>query len=204
MIKQETPASECREAIRRLVDVLQCRDDFDGAIEGAVADLSDEAKAWAAATYLNQAARESFRIIVRAAEIGAASEAKTYSRVRGVRTDHTNKTFEVEIEQKPWEEEPPELEREGLKAYLIRLGLLTAAEQNYEFRLTATLLDSRFTLRNGTFVSWGDATVAQHQERIDLFADLAKTNLEGMMRHAKAVELIRSHGVDTLRQVTNC
>jgi hypothetical protein len=207
MIKERTPSTECREAIRRLVDALRGSDDFEGAIDRELADLSDDAKTWAAMVYLNQAARESFRIVVRAAEIGAAAAGAEKSLIHGwtpARLRSQSALFKgcTCPPCSEWLASREKTDSDVFNRFSERIGeIMARAQQDFELRLTDTLLNSRFTLRDGTFVAWGDATAAQHGERMELFAELAESNLEGMARHAKAIELLRSHGVATLRQI---
>lgn len=63
---------------------------------------------------------------------------------------------------------------------------------------TAELLGADFALADGTRVTWGDATVDQHQERAALFQRNAVANAEGAARHLQAIEQLQSSGCATL------
>lgn len=63
---------------------------------------------------------------------------------------------------------------------------------------TQELLGSDFALRDGTRVTWGAATVAQHSERRAMFADNAKANLEGAARHQHAIQALTESGARSL------
>jgi hypothetical protein len=64
---------------------------------------------------------------------------------------------------------------------------------------TAELLDSTFTLRDGTAVTWGDASIEQHEARRQMFLDNAHANMEGATRHEVALRELRESGAATLR-----
>ena len=63
------------------------------------------------------------------------------------------------------------------------------------------LLDSGFALPDGTVVKWGDATVAEHTERLGMLTRNAEANIEAAARHQRAIEELRTAGADTLRNL---
>lgn len=63
------------------------------------------------------------------------------------------------------------------------------------------LLDSILRLRDGTEVTWGDATVEQHEERASIFMDHMQANAEGAARHKRAIEDLRKSGACTLNEM---
>ena len=65
---------------------------------------------------------------------------------------------------------------------------------------TAELLESGFALGDGTTVTWGEATVEQHQQRIALLTRNAAGNLQTAARHQSAVDEIERSGVACLAQ----
>ena len=69
-------------------------------------------------------------------------------------------------------------------------------------RWTAALLTSTVALPDGTRVPWGEATIAQHEARIDMLAKHAASELETATRHKAAVEAIRAAGVSCLNELT--
>ena len=67
---------------------------------------------------------------------------------------------------------------------------------------TNELLDSTFTLRDGTPVTWGEATIEQHEERQQMFLSNAHANMEGAARHEIALRELREANADTLNDLT--
>lgn len=63
---------------------------------------------------------------------------------------------------------------------------------------TAELLAADFTLADGSRVTWGDATIQQHEERAALFQRNAVANSEGAARHLHAVAQLKGAGAPTL------
>lgn len=86
-------------------------------------------------------------------------------------------------------------------------GVLTHALHRYaedlQIEWTADLLASGFTLRDGATVTWGDATVEQHEERRAIFLGNAHVNLEGAARHEVAIRELREAGAESLRALTH-
>ena len=70
--------------------------------------------------------------------------------------------------------------------------------QSVRMEWTAELLASGFILSNGSKVTWGDATVEQHEDRLTTFTRLAVANAEGAARHQQAIEALRESGAPTL------
>lgn len=83
--------------------------------------------------------------------------------------------------------------------------MLSAAFKRYEDHVkmewTRELLLSTFTLKDGRKVSWGEATVAQHLERIKIFTDQADINMQGAERHRQAIRDIKHHKAACLDDV---
>lgn len=73
--------------------------------------------------------------------------------------------------------------------------------EDLKMQWTAELLDSTFALRDGTVVTWGEATVEQHEDRRQMFLDNAHANMEGAARHEVAVRELRESGAATLREM---
>jgi hypothetical protein len=66
---------------------------------------------------------------------------------------------------------------------------------------TAELLESDFALGDGTHVTWGDATIDQHQKRVDMLQATAQGTLETAARHQRAIIDLESAGAETLREL---
>jgi hypothetical protein len=63
------------------------------------------------------------------------------------------------------------------------------------------LLSETFALGNGRRVVWGDATEADHQERMVMLAKLRSGLDKDIARHQKAIDDIRAAGVTCLNEV---
>jgi hypothetical protein len=66
---------------------------------------------------------------------------------------------------------------------------------------TQELLNTIFSTTDGSRVTWGNATIAQHQDRIVMFEQNAAINLEGASRHVAAIEALREAGVSCLNEL---
>jgi hypothetical protein len=66
------------------------------------------------------------------------------------------------------------------------------------FDITAELLGTEFATGDGTKVTWGEATVEQHQERIELLTKMIGGTAETAAMHMHAVEMIEAAGVKKL------
>lgn len=67
--------------------------------------------------------------------------------------------------------------------------------------VTEELLATTFSVGGGREVTWGEATVADHQARIDAQVAHAAGTLEDVQRHAAAIELLNESGVSCLAEV---
>lgn len=98
-----------------------------------------------------------------------------------------------------------ERDAEELRDMQMFHGVLGRALDRYaedlRVRWTAELLDSTFTLSDGTPVTWGDATVEQHAERRQMFLNNAHANMEGAARHELALRELEASGKPTLREM---
>ena len=98
-------------------------------------------------------------------------------------------------------------EHEERRTFQMTVGVLGKALERYteEMRIqwTADLLDSTFSLRDGSTVTWGDASVEQHEERRAMFIANAHVNMEGAARHELAIQQLREAGAPTLREMVS-
>jgi len=76
-----------------------------------------------------------------------------------------------------------------------------AWKQALRMEWTRELLGAAFALRDGTIVTWGSATVAQHEDRIAMFTDNAVANIEGAARHQAAITELREKGLLCLNEL---
>jgi hypothetical protein len=95
-----------------------------------------------------------------------------------------------------------------LREYALEISFrreIDAALQEYadhiRFEVTAELLDTVFATGDGTRVSWREATVAQHEDRIDMLTKMIAGTSETAAMHMRAVEMIKDAGVDCLGQI---
>ena len=79
--------------------------------------------------------------------------------------------------------------------------LLDKVVEQTRFEVTAELLDTVFATGDGTRVTWGDATVLQHQERVDMLTRMMVGTSETAAMHIRAVDMIKDAGVETLAEV---
>lgn len=79
------------------------------------------------------------------------------------------------------------------------------ADWKHSIRLEVTeeLLGSDFALGDGRRVTWAEATVADHEQRVAMLETSAVGTLETAARHRAAIEMLRRHGVKTLAEVNS-
>lgn len=68
---------------------------------------------------------------------------------------------------------------------------------------TEELLSQSIHMPDGTETTWGDASMAQHELRMDMFMKNATANIEGAARHKKAIEDLRLSGRSTLSELVS-
>lgn len=78
---------------------------------------------------------------------------------------------------------------------------MVAAEVRIE--VTAELLATRFALGDGTRVTWGEATIDQHRQRIDMLTSIASGTVETAARHHAAISMIESASAGCLADLTD-
>lgn len=90
--------------------------------------------------------------------------------------------------------------REGrLVAGITRAMEVFASELRMEW--TAELLATEFRLPDGTAMTWGVATIDDHEARRAMFAANAVANAEGAARHIAAIEVLRTSGAACLNDL---
>ena len=67
---------------------------------------------------------------------------------------------------------------------------------------TDKLLSQPIRMPDGTRTTWGEATVEQHRQRLEMFEKNAIANTEGAVRHALALEKLHVAGVTCLNEIT--
>lgn len=79
--------------------------------------------------------------------------------------------------------------------------LLKKYKETIRLELTEELLGSIFALGDGRRVTWGEATRAEHEQRIDMLAKNANANAAAAARHMAAVSMIEEAGVERLADI---
>lgn len=81
--------------------------------------------------------------------------------------------------------------------------MINEVADRIRFETTAELLNTVFATGDGTRVSWRDATVAQHEERVDMLTKMIAGTSETAAMHIAAVRMIKDAGVETLGHIVN-
>lgn len=80
-------------------------------------------------------------------------------------------------------------------------GIVEDYTRNLRIQWTTELLESPFARPDGTPVTWGEATVEDHEARIKMHSDHAIAGLEGAARHSAALRDMRAAGVSSLNEL---
>jgi hypothetical protein len=83
----------------------------------------------------------------------------------------------------------------------VVIDAVSAYRETMFIEWTQELLGSQFALLDGTYVTWGDATVGQHTERREMFKKNVAANLEGASRHDIAISQLRQAGAACLNDL---
>lgn len=81
-------------------------------------------------------------------------------------------------------------------------AIVTQTAREIRGRWTPDLLRQKIRLSDGREVTWGEATVQDHRERLGVFADLAVANIEGAARHERALHDLTQHGASCLNALS--
>lgn len=81
------------------------------------------------------------------------------------------------------------------------LGIVQEFADTMRLEITRELLATEFALGDGVRVTWGDATVDQHKQRIELLQANALANTEAAARHMAALRMIAEKGVRCLGEI---
>lgn len=108
--------------------------------------------------------------------------------------------IQLEIFEEDWHPDGVHARRrERMAGRITSLVATMAAEIRLE--TTRELLESVFALGDGVEVTWGDATVEQHRQRIALLVGNATGNVEAAVRHEAAIQMIAAADARCLREV---
>jgi hypothetical protein len=82
-------------------------------------------------------------------------------------------------------------------------GILQKFADEIRFEVTTELLNTVFATGDGTRVTWRDASVLQHEARIDMLTAMITGTSQTAAMHIAAVRMIKDAGVETLGQLTD-
>lgn len=80
-------------------------------------------------------------------------------------------------------------------------ALLEQQADNIRLELTTEFLSAQFAIGDGRTVSWGDATVEDHLERIELLKSNAAGNMLTASRHLAAIRTITAQNAECLGDI---
>lgn len=69
------------------------------------------------------------------------------------------------------------------------------------FEITTELLDSHFATGDGSTVTWREANVSQHEQRIEMLTKMVAGTAETAAMHTRAITMIKESGAETLGQL---
>jgi hypothetical protein len=87
------------------------------------------------------------------------------------------------------------------QAFAAMQDFVTDLSAKIRFEVTAELLDSVFATGDGSVVTWREASVEQHEQRIEMLTKMAAGTAETAAMHARAIEMIKESGAATLGQL---
>jgi hypothetical protein len=107
------------------------------------------------------------------------------------------------IEQRRTEIEEREAELARLRSERMTRLARTIEDWTKDLRQqwTRELLDTKIALPDGTYITWGEFTLAQHRTRLAMFQGQAETALDGAARHQAAIDALTLAGADTLNEL---
>ena len=104
-----------------------------------------------------------------------------------------------------WRERQVEVDEWELDREAKMINRLGAILEEYKAELrtewTTELLDATFALPDGIRVMWGEATIEQHEARIQMLSSIASGTLETAARHGQAVDELRAASAATLNDL---
>lgn len=113
--------------------------------------------------------------------------------------DSTDEGKAHQAAREEWEREEAEMRSRHWASMQRALEEYT---DQVKIQWTEELLATKFRLRDGSEVTWGDATIEQHEHRRQIFLNNAHSNLEGAARHEHAIRDLKATGVATLAELT--
>lgn len=177
----EMITSLLREAIEEL-----SRDDVQPnlrlAAERIADSFDDDTRYEATVMFLISGARDRWRV--------RGLDRERVAEQRGVRSRPVNHKSAAEIEDV--RRQRAERKRRAIAE------ILNEYEDMLEIEWGVELLQSGFALPDGTVKTWGEATVSDHEVRVEMLSVNAVRNIETAARHNAAIKMITSAGARTL------
>lgn len=178
-------------------------DDFAAASDSLVGQTTAVYRQLAVATVVDAIRRR------RRQQTAAAEEAAQRAREQEIQAFNEspearerNARFEAQWKQRELEREQEELERVRRHGEEMR-ELVERFRESIIMEWTAEVLGSAFTLEDGTKVTWGEASIEQHERREAMFTRNAVKNAEGAARHRQAIIDLRAAGVARLADLVS-
>lgn len=184
--------------------------DLESVAKKLVKDLSMTTLRKLAALYIVRTVRERNRAEARAREQKATAAAT--SMAENTSTGHSPMVQRILDERPPRASRPQYTDEQrerfaqedaerSARFHSEMQALIGDFTEAMRVQWTEELMDSMFALTDGTMVTWGDATLDQHRERIGIFEANALANVQGAARHEKAVQALERSGKRTLREM---
>lgn len=109
----------------------------------------------------------------------------------------------TEYKRQLYESNPAEYDRQyGWGAFVRSVNqMVSDIRTTARLELTAELLGSQFALGDGSQVSWGDATIDQHRQRIEFLMKHVDGNLQTIRLHEVAASMLRESHASCLNEV---
>lgn len=79
--------------------------------------------------------------------------------------------------------------------------LTAALAEEIRLELTEELLSTEFAIGDGSRVTWGAATTADHERRIEMLEGNIAANADTAAKHRAAIEMLKTSHASTLRDI---
>lgn len=159
--------------------------------------LTTDQVRWIAATWLEEHVRDMRRSKVRAVE--RESQVVTPEPVTPVVQHRPYVAPSILRRRRERDDRAAVAERERANERNAKIEeALASWRQSITLEVTEELLASSLALTDGTRVTWGTATVENHESRIDMLSKNVAANIDGIKRHQAAINMIESSGAASL------
>lgn len=122
---------------------------------------------------------------------GAPGSVEWHNKLHALKDAAKDAKWEIELEERArWQKRRDELQ-----------PLIDQEAREAAIAWTVELLSKGFTLTDGTYVTWGAATIEQHRDRYDMFAGKAVAHVQGAARHLQAIQALEESGKTCLDEL---